>query len=57
MNEFKCTKTYFGHLTFYYEQNGFIIPVSAIFDRVGVVICFGFWGLNWTWKCGGTNDD
>lgn len=50
MREFKCTKTYFGHLTFYYEPHGFVVPVSAIIDRVGVVICIGFWGLNWTWK-------
>lgn len=50
MKDSKFTKTYFGHLTFYYEPNSFIIPISAIFDRTGIVICFGFFGLNWVWK-------
>ena len=50
MREFKCTKRYCKHLTFYYEPNGFIIPISAVIDTTGIVICFGFWGFNWTWK-------
>ena len=50
MKEFKNTKYYFGHLSFYYEPNGFILPISAIIDRSGIVICFGFWGFNWLWK-------
>ena len=50
MKEMKFSKTYFGRLTFYYEPKSFIIPVSAIIDSCGIVICFGFWGLNLTWK-------
>jgi hypothetical protein len=50
MKECKFSETYFGHLTFYYEPNIFNFPISAIIDRSGIVICFGFWGLNWTWK-------
>ena len=50
MKEFKSSKTYFGHLSFYYEPNSFILPISAIIDECGIVICFGFWGLNWVWK-------
>ena len=50
MKEFRHTKTYFNHLYFYYEPNAFILPISAIIDKGGFVICFGFWGLSWTWK-------
>lgn len=50
MKEYQHTKTYFGHLSFYYEPNSFILPISAIFDACGITICFGFWGLSWTWK-------
>lgn len=50
MKEFKSTKTYLGHLTFYYLPTGFVIPISVIFDKSGLAICFGFWGLSWTWK-------
>ena len=50
MGEYKGTRFYFGHLAFYYEPNGFIIPISAIFDKTGISICFGFWGLIWLWK-------
>lgn len=50
MKEFKCTKIYLGHLIFYYDPNSFIIPISAIIDREGIIICFGYWGLNWIWK-------
>ena len=50
MKEFKNTKTYFGHLSFYYEPNSFIFPISAIIDNGGIVLCFGFWGMVWTFK-------
>ena len=50
MKEFKSTKTYLGHLTFYYLPTGFVIPISVIFDKSGLAICFGFWGFSWTWK-------
>ena len=50
MKEFKFSKCYFGHLYFYYEPNTFILPISAIIDNTGIVICFGYWGLNWTWE-------
>lgn len=48
--EFRCTKTYFGHLTFYYEPHGFVVPIAAIIDREGIVICVGHVGLCLTWK-------
>lgn len=50
MKESKFSKTYFGHLNFYYIPHSFAIPISAIIDGVGIVICFGFWGLSWSWK-------
>lgn len=50
MKEYKHTRHYFGHLSFYYEPNSFILPISAIIDLDGIVICFGFWGLCLTWK-------
>lgn len=50
MKDCRFSKTYFDHLTFYYEPHGFVFPLAAIVDDCGIVICFGFWGLNWTWK-------
>lgn len=50
MKECKLSRIYFNHLTFYYEPNSFILPISVIIDNCGIVVCFGFWGLNWTWK-------
>lgn len=44
------SKNYFGHLTFYYEPNAFSFPITFIFDDTGVVVAFGFCGINWTWK-------
>ena len=49
MKEFKSSKCYFGHLFFYYESR-FIFPISAIIDKEGIVICFGFWGITLYWK-------
>jgi len=50
MKEFKSTKIYFGHLIFFYEPSCFIIPISAIIDKSGFSVCFGFWGFGWSWK-------
>ena len=50
MKESRYTKTYFGHLFFYYDLNSFTFPISIIIDETGIVICFGFWGLNWGWR-------
>jgi len=50
VKECKFSESYFGRLTFYYEPKSFIFPISAIIDTTGIVICFGFWGLNWLWK-------
>ena len=50
MKETKFTKTYFDHLTFYYEPKSIVFPIAAIIDAEGIVVSFIFWGLNWTWK-------
>lgn len=50
MREFKASKCYFGRLYFYYEPNSFIFPISTIIDKGGIVICFGHWGLTWSWN-------
>ena len=50
MKESKFTKTYFDHLTFYYEPKAVIFPIAIIIDEDGLVAAFLLWGLNWTWK-------
>ena len=50
MKEMKFSRIYFKHLCFYYEPNSFILPLSVIIDRGGVVVCLGFWGFNYSWK-------
>ena len=49
MKESKFSKSYFGHLFFYYLPNGFMFP-SIIIDDIGVSIGIGFWGFCWHWK-------
>lgn len=50
MKETKYSKTYFRHLTFYCEPHSFIFPISVIVDTNGIVLCFAFFGLVWSWK-------
>ena len=49
MKDYKISKTYFNHLSFYYDPNFFSIFAVTI-DKIGFVIGIGFWGLYWSWK-------
>lgn len=56
MRVYRFSKTYFNHLFFYYRAHCFVLPVSVIIDKYGIVVALGFWGLCWLWKSN-TNEE